>query len=78
MSDYQCPKCGGSNYYYAKRNVSGAIFVVLRTKKVPICKDCDEIMESALKLNPIIPLIGKVVVIALFVYFVVLLLITGL
>ena len=43
MREAQCPKCGGSNYYYAKRNLSGAIFVVLRTKETPICKDCGEI-----------------------------------
>lgn len=42
MSDFLCPKCGGSNYYYAKRNVSGAFLKILRTKDVPICKDCGE------------------------------------
>lgn len=52
MSDYQCPKCGGTDYFNGKRNVSGAFFKILRTKEVPICKKCDEIMVSTLKLNP--------------------------
>jgi hypothetical protein len=63
MSDYQCPKCGGTIYFIAKRNVSGVVFARLTTRNVPVCKKCDEIMASTLKLNPIIPkiLIGALV-----------------
>jgi hypothetical protein len=53
MSDYQCPKCGGTDYFMAKRNVSGLVFARLTTKNVPVCKKCDEIMASTLKLDPI-------------------------
>jgi|LakMenEpi03Aug12_release.lakeMendotaPanAssembly.Ray.scaffolds.fasta_scaffold3125282_1 hypothetical protein len=51
MSDYQCPKCLSTDYFLGKRNVSGTFFNILRTKQVPICKVCDEIMLSTLVLN---------------------------
>ena len=41
-----CPKCLGVDYFLGQRNVSGAVFKILRTKQVPICKVCDEIMVS--------------------------------
>jgi hypothetical protein len=43
-----CPKCRGVDYFLGKRNVSGAFLKILRTKQVPICKVCDEIMVSPL------------------------------
>lgn len=54
LSDYQCPKCGGTDYFTAKRNVSGVFWTRLTTRDMPVCKKCDEIMASTLKLNPII------------------------
>ena len=69
MSDYQCPKCGGIDYFMAKRNVSGAVFARLTTKNVPVCKKCDEIMASTLKLNPIIPKVLFGVLLAFFLLF---------
>jgi hypothetical protein len=68
MSDYQCPKCGGIDYFMAKRNVSGAVFARLTTKNVPVCKKCDEIMASTLILNPIISIISKVLLGVLLAY----------
>jgi len=46
MRNVKCPKCGSADYFLGKRNVSGAILKILRTKQVPICKKCDEIMVA--------------------------------
>ena len=51
MSDYKCPKCGGLEYFMAKRNVSGVVFARLTTRTVPVCRKCDELMVSNLKLD---------------------------
>ena len=52
---YQCPKCDGTDYFMSKRNVKGVVFTRLTTRDMPVCRKCDEIMSSNLKLNPIIP-----------------------
>ena len=42
---YQCPKCGGGDYYFAKRQLLKGKGVFIRAKMVdtPLCKDCGEV-----------------------------------
>jgi len=50
MSNFTCPKCGGSDYFFSKRNVITGIGGVWGNrggvKKFPVCKVCDEIMSE--------------------------------
>ena len=47
---YKCPKCGGSDYFMSQRNVVKGMGGIYGNrggmKKFPVCKVCDEIMES--------------------------------
>jgi hypothetical protein len=47
---YKCPKCGGSDYFMSTRNVMKGIGGIYGNrggmKKFPVCKVCDEIMDS--------------------------------
>jgi len=66
MTKLMCPKCNGSDFFYSKRNVtSGAVFQKLRTKAVPVCKQCDEILmtfhDSAKRVNKIGRIGSKVI-----------------
>lgn len=42
---YQCPKCGGGEYYFAKRQLLKGKGVFIRAKLVdtPLCKNCGEV-----------------------------------
>ena len=46
-----CPKCGGTDYFLSERNVvkgTGGIYGNRGgTKKFPVCKTCDEIMDRS-------------------------------
>ena len=48
MKSFQCPKCGGEDYFLSKRNiVSGMGWAQLGSiKSVPVCRACDEIMMT--------------------------------
>jgi hypothetical protein len=47
---YTCPKCGGSDYFMSNRNVMKGIGGIYGNrggvKQFPVCKACDEIMDS--------------------------------
>jgi ribosomal protein S27E len=48
MSNYQCPKCGGTEYFMSQRNVMKGIGGLWGNtgglKAFPVCRVCDEIM----------------------------------
>jgi hypothetical protein len=50
MSELTCPKCGGTDYFFSKRNVITGIGGVWGNrggvKQFPVCKVCDEIMSE--------------------------------
>ncbi len=58
MSDFRCPKCGGFDYYLSNRNVMKGIGGIWGNrggvKKFPVCKVCEEIMDSTLEAKPIV------------------------
>ncbi|NDF03366.1 MAG: hypothetical protein EB067_08150 [Actinobacteria bacterium] len=63
MKNYTCPKCHGADYFLGIRTVSG--FTVtrwngLKTKQMPICRDCDEIMVSQHENANLVNKIGRV------------------
>lgn len=47
---YKCPKCGGSDYFMSNRNVMKGIGGIYGNrggvKKFPVCKVCEEIMDT--------------------------------
>jgi hypothetical protein len=50
MSNYQCPKCGGTDFFMSKRNVVTGIGGIYGNrggvKEFPVCRVCDEIMDK--------------------------------
>jgi hypothetical protein len=48
MKSFQCPKCGGNDYFLSKRNIVNGMGWAQRgsVKSVPVCRACDEIMMS--------------------------------
>jgi len=71
MSDFRCPKCGGFDYYFSNRTVIKGIGGIWGNrggvKKFPVCKVCEEIMDSTIKTTPLaekpeVKFIGFVVV----------------
>jgi hypothetical protein len=63
MPNYQCPKCGGTDFFMSKRNVMkgmGNFGLGNRggVKEFPVCRVCDEIMSYAAPALPAPPL-GK-------------------
>jgi len=49
LNNYTCPKCHGSDYFMGIRTISGVTVTRwngLKTKQMPICKVCDEIMVT--------------------------------
>lgn len=58
MTNYKCPKCGGTDFFMSKRNVMTGIGGIWGNrggvKEFPVCRVCDEIMAKDLpapKLN---------------------------
>jgi len=53
MSDYKCPKCGGTDYFMSQRTVMTGIGGVWGNrggvKEFPACSVCNEIMVSLVK-----------------------------
>ena len=47
---YKCPKCGGSDYFLSNRNVMKGVGGIYGNrggvKKFPVCKVCEEIMDT--------------------------------
>ena len=47
---YKCPKCGGSDYFMSNRNVMKGVGGIYGNrggiKKFPVCKVCEEIMDT--------------------------------
>lgn len=47
---YSCPKCSGTDYFMSTRNVTKGVGGIYGnrggTKKFPVCRKCDEIMEG--------------------------------
>jgi hypothetical protein len=47
---YTCPKCGGSDYFMSNRNVMKGVGGIYGNrggvKQFPVCKVCDEIMNT--------------------------------
>ena len=48
MSNFTCPKCGGSDYFESRRNIVKGMGWAQRgsLKYVPVCRVCNEIMEG--------------------------------
>jgi hypothetical protein len=50
MTTYICPKCGGTDYFMSTRNVIKGVGGIYGnrggTKKFPVCRNCDEIMDG--------------------------------
>ena len=50
MTNYKCPKCGGTDLFWSKRNVITGIGGIYGNrggvKEFPVCRVCDEIMEK--------------------------------
>jgi len=53
VNKYKCPKCGGADYFMSTRTVMKGIGGIWGnrggTKKFPVCKVCDEIMEEEIR-----------------------------
>ncbi len=49
MSEYICPKCGGSDYFMSQRNVVKGMGWAQRgsIKSIPVCRVCNEIMQGS-------------------------------
>lgn len=49
MAVYKCPKCNGSDYFMSQRNVVKGMGWAQRgsIKSIPVCRQCDEIMQGA-------------------------------
>ena len=49
MTQFKCPKCSGSDYFMSTRNVMKGVGGIYGnrggTKKFPVCRNCDEIMD---------------------------------
>lgn len=73
-----CPKCGGTDYFLSERNVitgMGGIYGNRAgTKKFPVCKTCDEIMDHSAAdrawANKFIKIMGIVMVASLIIFLV--------
>jgi hypothetical protein len=50
MTEYECPKCGGSDYFMSQRNVMKGMGGLYGNrggvKKFPVCRVCNEIMDK--------------------------------
>lgn len=49
MNNFICPKCLGRDYFMGIRTISGVTVTRwngLKTKQLPICRVCDEIMVA--------------------------------
>ncbi len=49
--EIKCPKCGGTDWFESKRNVTRGAGLYLRgtTKSFKVCRSCDEIMSELVR-----------------------------
>jgi len=63
VNNYFCPKCHGSDYFMGIRTISGVTVTRwngLKTKQMPICRVCDEIMVTQHSNANLINKIGRI------------------
>jgi hypothetical protein len=63
MKNYICPKCKGTDYFLGIRTISGVTVTRwngFKTKQMPVCKVCDEIMVSQHENSNLVNKIGRI------------------
>jgi|LakMenEpi03Aug12_release.lakeMendotaPanAssembly.Ray.scaffolds.fasta_scaffold898989_1 hypothetical protein len=63
MKNYICPKCQGTDYFLGIRTISGVTVTRwngFKTKQMPVCKVCDEIMVTQHQNSNLVNKIGRI------------------
>lgn len=63
MKNYTCPKCKGTDYFLGIRTISGVTVTRwngFKTKQMPVCKVCDEIMVTQHENSNLVNKVGRI------------------